>query len=203
MSNSLQPYGLQHARLPCPLPSPGVRSNSCPLSQWCYPTILSSISPFFSCLQSFLASGFFPVNWLFTSGGQSIAASASDLEMKIQGWFPSGLTGLISLLSKGLSSVFSSTPIWKHQFFGPQPFLVVQLSHPYMATGNTIALTICTFVGKMVSLLFNMPTRFVIAFLPRSNHLLILWLQSPSAVILEPKEIKSIISSTEDNHSLL
>ena len=162
MTNSLPPHGLQHTRLPCPSLSFRVCSNLCPLCRWCYPTVSSSVVPFSSC----------PVSWLFTSGGQSIGASvsASVLPVNRQGWFPVGLTGLISLRSKGLSRVFSTTPIWKHQFFGPQPFLMVQLSHPYMATGNTMAL--CgTYVGKMVSLLFNMSTRFVIAFLPRSKRL--------------------------------
>ena len=113
-------HGLQHARLPCPLPSPRVCLNSCPLRQWNHPTTSSSVIPFSFCLQSFPASGSFPMRWLFTSGGQSIgiSASASVLSMNIQGWFPLGLTGLISLLSKGLSRVFSSTAVQKHQFFG-------------------------------------------------------------------------------------
>ena len=121
---TLQPHGLQHARLPCPSLSPGVCSNSCPLSQWCHPTISSSVVPF-SCPQSFPASGSFPVSWLFTSGGQSVEASApaSVLPMNIQGWFPLRLTDLISLLSKRFSKVFPSTTIWKHQFFSDQPSL--------------------------------------------------------------------------------
>ena len=125
VSNSLQPHGLQHARLPCPSLSPRVCSNSCPLSRWCYPTISSSVTCFSSCLQSFPASGSFPMSWLSASGGQSFraSASASVLPMNIQGWLPLGLTGLISVLSKGLSRVFSSTTIQKHQFFAAQPFL--------------------------------------------------------------------------------
>ena len=125
LSDSLWPLGLQHARLPCPLLSPRVCSNSCPLSWWCHPTILSSVIPFSSCLQSFPASRFFPMSQLFTSGGQHIGASASAsvLPMSIQGWFPLGLTGLISLLPKGLLRVFSSTTVQKHQFFGVQPSL--------------------------------------------------------------------------------
>ena len=105
--NSLQPHGLQHTRLPCPSPSPGACSNSCPLSHWCHP-IISSVAPLFSCLQSFSASGSFPVSQFFASGGQSIGASAlaSVLPMNIQNWFPLGMTGLISLLSKGLSRVY-------------------------------------------------------------------------------------------------
>ena len=114
MSNSLWPQGLQHARLPCPSPTPGACSNSCPLSCWCHPTISSSVVPF-SCLQSFPASGSFPVSQLFTSGGQSIGDSASVLPMNIQHCFPLGLTGVISLQSKGLSRVFSNTTVQKHQ----------------------------------------------------------------------------------------
>ena len=117
--NSLRPHGLQHARLPCPPPTPRACSNSCPFSQWCHPTISSPVIPFSSCLQSFPASGAFPRSQFFTSGGQSIGVSASEsvLPMNIQGWFPLGLTGLISLQSKGLSRVFSNTMVWKHQFF--------------------------------------------------------------------------------------
>ena len=124
MSNSLWPHGLQHTRLPCPSPSSIVCSNSCPLRQWCYPTISCSVSPF-SYLQSFPASGSFPMSCLFASGGQSIgdSASASVLPMNIQGRFPLGLTGLISLQSKGHSRVFSNTTVQKHQFFGTQPSL--------------------------------------------------------------------------------
>ena len=119
VSDSLQPHGLQHARLPCPSPFPRACSNSCPLSRWCHPTISSSVVPF-SCLLSFLASGSFPMSWLFTSGGQSIEASdlASVLPVNIQDWFPLGLTGLISFQSRGLSRVFCNTTVQKHQFFG-------------------------------------------------------------------------------------
>ena len=124
MSNSLWPHGLQHARLPGPSLSPGVCSNSCPLSQWCHPTISLSAAPFPLSLQYFPASWSFPVSWLFISGDQSIGASASAsvLLMNIQGWFPLGLISLISLLSNRLSRVFSSTTVQKHQF-GTQPFL--------------------------------------------------------------------------------
>ena len=111
------------ARVPCPSLSSGVYSNSCPLSWWCHPTISSSTAPFFSCLQSFPTSGFFPMSQLFTSGGQSIGASASVLPLNIQSWFPLGWSGLISLLSKGLSRVFSSSTVRKHQLFGVQPSL--------------------------------------------------------------------------------
>ena len=121
----VKPHELQHVRLPCPSLSPGVSSDSCPLSWWCHPTISSSVTPFSSCPQSFLASESFPMSWLFVWVGQSIGASvsASVLPMNIQDWFPLGLIGLISCLSKGLSRVFSSTTVWKHQFFSSQPYL--------------------------------------------------------------------------------
>ena len=122
MSNSLRPHGLYHARLPCPSPTPGAYSNSCPLSRWCHPTISSSVVPLSSHCQSFPASGSFSVSQFFTSGGQSIGAlaSASVLPMNIQDWFPLGWTAWISLQSKGLSRVFSNTTVQKHQFFGAQ-----------------------------------------------------------------------------------
>ena len=120
MSSSLQPCGLQHARLPCPSPTPRACSNSCPYSWWCPPTISSSVVLFSSCPQSFPASGSFLMSQFFTSGGQSIGVSSSVLPMNIQDWFPLGWTGWISLQSKGLSRVFSSTTVQKHQFFGAQ-----------------------------------------------------------------------------------
>ena len=122
MSNSLWTHGLQHARPPCPSPTPRVYSNSCPLSQWCHPTISSSAVPFSSCLQSFPASGSFPLSQLFTSGGQSTGASASAsvLPVNIQDLSPSGWTGWIFWQSKGLSRVFSNTIVQKHQFFSTQ-----------------------------------------------------------------------------------
>ena len=118
MSDSLQTHGLQHTRLPCPSLYPGDCSNSCPLSQWCHPTISSSVAPL-SCLRSFPRSESLPVSQLFASGGQiiGVSASAPALTKNIQGWFPLGLTGLISLLSMGLSRVFFSTTVWNHQFF--------------------------------------------------------------------------------------
>ena len=123
MSDSLWPHGLQHARLSCLSSTPRACSNSCPLSWWCHATISSSVVPFSPCLQSFPVSGSFPMSQLFASGGQSIGAwaSTSVLPMNIQGWFPLGWTGLISLQSKGLSRVFSNTAVQKHQFFGSQP----------------------------------------------------------------------------------
>ena len=120
--DSLWPHGLQHARLPCPSPTPGVYSNSCPLSRWCHLTISSSVVPFSSHLQSFPASGSFPISWFFASGGQSIGVSASTsvLPKNIQDSFPFGLTGWSSLQSKGLSQVFSNTTVQKHQLIGTQ-----------------------------------------------------------------------------------
>ena len=125
MSNSLRPHESKHARPPCPSPTPGVYPNSCPLNWWCHLTISSPVVPFSSCLQSFPSSGSFLKSQLFTSGGHNIgtSASASVLPMSIQDWFPLGLTGLISLQSKGLSRVFSNTTVQKHQFFGARPSL--------------------------------------------------------------------------------
>ena len=123
LSDSLWPHGLQRARHPCPSVSPGGCSNSCNLGRWCHPTISSSVSHTSSCPQTFPASVSFLMSLLFTSGGQSIGTSASVLPMNIQGWSPLGLTGWISLLSKGLLRVFSSTTVGKHQFFSAQSSL--------------------------------------------------------------------------------
>ena len=122
MSDCLRPHELQHTRPACPSPTPGVHPNSCPLSWWCHPTILSSVIPFSSCPQSFPASGSFQMSQLFTSGGQSIGVSASTsvLPMNTQDWSPLEWTGWISLQSKGLSRVFSNTTVQQHQFFGAQ-----------------------------------------------------------------------------------
>ena len=123
MSNSLRPHRLQHARPPCPSPTPRVYSNSCPLSWWCHPTISSSVTPFSSCSQSLPASGSFQMSQFFAPGGQSIGVSASTSvpPLNTQDWSPLGWTGWISLQSKGLSRVFSNTTVQKHQFFGAQP----------------------------------------------------------------------------------
>ena len=155
MSNSLWPHGLQHAMPPCPSPTPGVYSNSCLLSRWCHPTISSSVVSF-SFLQSLPVLGSFPMSRFFTSGGQSLGASVSTsvLPMNIQDWFPLGWTGWISSQSKGLSRLFSNTTVQKHQFLSTQLSSWSNL-HPYMTTGKTIALTIQTFVGKVMFLLFN------------------------------------------------
>ena len=125
VSDSLWPHALQHAQASLSITNSQSSTKLTSLSQWCHPSVSSSVVPFSSCSQSFPAPGFFPVSWLFASGGQSIEAStsASVLPMNIQGWFPFGLTGLISLKSKGLSRVSSSITIWKHQIFGTQPSL--------------------------------------------------------------------------------
>ena len=162
MSDSLQPRGL-----PCPSPNLRACSNSCPPPRWCHPTISSSVAPF-SCLRSFPASGSLLMGQFFPSGGQIIGTSASVFPMNIQDWCPLGLTGLISLKSKGLSSLLqhhsSKASILQHS-----AFFRVQLSHPYMTTGKTTGLTRQTFGGKVMSLLFNMLSRFVIAFFLRSK----------------------------------
>ena len=184
--------------------SPRALSNSCPLSQWCYPIILLSVPHFSFCPQSFPASGSFPMSWPFTSHGQNIGASvlASKLPKGIKGWFPLGLTDLISLLSKGLSRVFSSTTVLKHQFFAFLPSLWSSSHNHVWPLGRPVALTIQTFVGRVMSLFFNTLSRFVIALLPRSNHLLISWLQSPSAAILKPKKRKSVTTNGARCHDL-
>ena len=186
-----------------------VCSNSCPLSQWCHSTILSSVTLFFSCPQSFPAPGSLPVNWLFTSGSQSIGASASALvlPMNIQGWSPLGLTGLridwFDLFAvQGTLKSLSQHHKLKASVLQFSTFFMVQLSYHYMTARKTIPLTIWTVVGKVMSLLFNTPSRFVIAFLPKSQHLLISWLQLLSAVILEPKNIKSVTVSTPHPQSI-
>ena len=197
VSDSLQPHGPQHARPPCPSPTPGVYPNSCPLSRWCHPTISSSVSPFSSCPQSFPASGSFQMSKLFASGGQSIGVSASispsnehsgPISFRMDWLDPLAVQGTLKSLLQHHSSKAS---ILLHS-----AFFIVQLSHPYMTTGKTIALMRKTFVDKVMSLLFNMLSRLVITLLPRSKHLLISWLQSSSAVILEPPKIKSAIVST-------
>ena len=174
-----------HRQLPYSISCKGTYSISCPSSRWCHPTISSSIIPFSSCLQCFPASGSFPVSYFFLSGGQSIGASASVsvLPMNIQDWFPGWVQGTLKSLLQHRSS--DASILWHSAFF------IVQLSHPYMTTGKTIALARRTFVGKVMSLLFNILYRLVIAFLSRSKCLLISWLQSPSTVILEPKKTKS------------
>ena len=159
--------GLQHARLPCPSPSPGACSNSCPSSRWCHPTISSSVIPFYSCPQSFPASGSFQMSQFFTSGSQSIGASASVLPMHIQDWFLLGLTGFSPCCPRTLKSRLQHHSS-KASILLCSAFFIVQLLHPYMTTGKTIALTSWTFVGKVMFLLFNMLSRLIIVFLSRS-----------------------------------
>ena len=192
MSDSLRPHESQHARPPCP-PTPRVHSDS----SWCPPAISSSVVPFPACPQSLPASKSFPMSQLFTWGGQSTGASAltSFPPKKSQGWSPSEWTGWISLQSKGLSRVFSQHHSSKASILQHSAFFTVQLSHPYDCW-KTTALTRWTFVDKVMCLLFNMLSRLVITFLPRSKCLLISWLQSPSAVILEPPKMKSATVST-------
>ena len=190
MSDSLWPHGPQHARLLCPSPALRVYPNSYPMSRWCHPTISSSVIPFSSCSQSLPASGSFPMSQVFASGGQSIGVFSFNVSPSNE------YSGLISfrmdwldLISvqgtlKSLLQHHSS----KASILQCSAFFIIQLSHPYMTTGKTIAFTRWTFVGKVTSLLFNMLSRLVITFLPRSKCLLISWLQSPSAVILEPQK---------------
>ena len=155
------------------------------------------MKPFFFCPQSFPASRSFPVSQLFTSGDQSIrvSASASVLPMNIQDWFPSGLIGLISLQVQGNPQESSPTPEFKSIDFSVLSLLCGPTLTSIYDYWKTIAFTRWTFVGKVMSLLFNMQSSLVIAFLPRTKDLLISWLQSPSAVILEPKKIKSLTVS--------
>ena len=176
MSNSLWPHGLQHTRLPCPSPTSGACSNSCPSSQWCHPTISPSVIPF-SCLQSFSASGAFPVSQFLASGGQSIGVSSSTsvLPMNIQDWLAEFRIDWLHLLAvqgtlKSLQHHSSEASI-----LPCSAFFIVQFSHPYMTTGKTIALTRQTFFGKVMSLLFNMLSRLVIAYPHLGSINLFLW----------------------------
>ena len=150
VSDSLRSHEPPHARPPCPSPTLRVHPNPCPLSPWWHPTISSSVVPFSSRLQSFPASGSFQMRQFFASGGHSTGVSAltSILPMNTQDWFPLGLTGCISLLSKGLSRIFSNTTVQKHQIVQHSGLFIVQLSHPCMTTGKILALTRWIFLAK-------------------------------------------------------
>ena len=192
----LWPHELQHIRLPCLSLSPRVCSNSCPLSWWCHPTISFSVAPFFFCPQSFPASGSFPVGQLFISVAKywsfSISISPSN-EYSALIYFSIDWFDLLAL--QGALKCLLQHHNLKASNHWCSVFLMVQLSQLYMNTGKTIALTVQTSVSKVVSLLFNTLSRLVTAFLARSKCPLISWLQSTSAVILEPKNIKSAIFS--------
>ena len=192
MSDSLRHHEPQHARPPCPLPTPRVHPNPCPSSQWCHPAISSSVVTFSSCPQSFPASGFsnestlcirWPKYWSFSFSISPSSEHPGFISFRMD-WLD---LLAVQVTLKSLLQHHSS----KASILQLSIFFIVQISHPYMTTGKTIALTRRTFVGKVMSLLFNMLSRLVIAFLPRSKCLLILWLQSPSAVVLEPPKTKS------------
>ena len=198
ISDSLQPQGLQHARLPYLSPAPGACSNSCPLSRWCHPTISSPVIPF-SCLQSLLALGSFPVSqffawvsslpkyWSFSFSIRPSSEYSGLISFRID-WFDLlAVQGTLKSLLQHHSS--------KASILQCSAFFMVQLSYLYTTTGKTIALTRWIFTDKAMSLLFNVLSRFVITFLPRSKCLLISWLQSSFAVILKPKKIKSVTVS--------
>ena len=205
MSDFLWPHGLQHTRLPCPSPIPGVYSNSCPLSWWCHPTISSSFGPFSSHLQSFPTSGSFPMSQLYTSDGQRIGVSTSAISPsnEYSVLISSRMDWLHLFAVQGTPKSLLQRNSSKSSILQHSAFCIVQLSHTYMTTGRTIALTRRTFVDKVMSLLFNMLSRLVITFLPRSKHLLISWLQSPSAVILESQKIKSATVSPSICHEVI
>ena len=192
MSDSLWPHESQHARPPCPSPTPGVYSNPCPSSWWCHPTISSSVVPFSSQHQ-----GLF--QWVNSSHEVSKCWSFSfsiSPSNEHPGLISFRMDWLTLLAVQGTLKSLLQNHSSKASIFQRSTFFIVQLSRPYMTTGKTIALTRWTFVGKVMSLLFNMLSRFLITFLPRSKRLLISWLQTPSAVIQEPKKTKSDTVST-------
>ena len=205
MSDSLRPHEPQHTRPPCLSPTPGVHPNPRPSSRWCHSIISSSVVPFSSCPQSFPASGSFLMSQLFTSGGQSLGASTSTsvLPMNTQGPISFRMDWLDVLAVQGTLKSLLQHHSSKASILLRSPFFIVQLSQPYMTSGKTTAFTKWTFVGKEMSLLFNMLCRLVITFLPRSKRLLISWLQSPCAVILEPRKIKSATVSPSICHEVM
>ena len=170
VSNSLRPHEPQHARPPCPSPTPAVHPNPCPSSWWCHPTISSSVVPFASCPQSSLASGSFQMSQLFAWGGWSIgvSGSASVLPLNTQDWLISFRMDWLDLLAvQGTLKSLLQHHSAKASILRRSAFFIVQLSHPYMTSGKTIALTRRTFLGKVMSLLFTMLSRLVITFLLR------------------------------------
>ena len=186
MSDSLWSHELQHARLPCPSPSPWACSSSCPLCQWWHPTISSSVATFLSCPESFPASRSFPMSQLFASGGQIIGGSASFLPINIH-WFPFGLIGWICLQSKGLSRVFSRTTVQMHQSFGGQPTYSPAPTYIHDCWKNYSLDYVDICWQSLCFLICCLGFSYI--FFPKSNCLLILWPQSPSAVILEENKI--------------
>ena len=198
MSDYLLPHELQHARPPCPSPTSKDHLNTCPLSPWCSPTISSSVVPFSSCPQSLPASGVFAnesafhirwlKNWSFSFNISSSNEHPELISFRMDWLILSAIQGILKSILLHHS--------WKASILRCSAFFLFQLSHPYMATGRTIDLTRRTFVDKVMSLLFNMQSRLVITFLPRSKHLLISWLLSPSSVILESRKLKSATVST-------
>ena len=190
-SDSLRPHESQHARPPCPSSTPRVHSNSCPSSRWCHLAISFSAIPFSSCPQSLPASGSFPMSQLFAWGGQSFSFSIyPSIEYPGQISFRMDWLDLLAVQGTLKSLLQHHSP--KASILRRSAFFTVQLSHPYMTTEKTIALTRWTFVGKVIYLLFNMLSRLVITFLPRSKRLLISWLQSPS--LPSKKEICKVIN---------
>ena len=193
MSNSLQSHEPQHARSPSPSPTPGVHPNPCPLSRWCHPAISSSAVPFSSYPQSFPASGSFRMSQLFSFRWSKYWSFSFNISPSNEhpGLISLRMDGLDLLAAQGTLKSLLQHHSSKASILLCLAFFIVQLSHPYMTTGKTIALRRWTFVGKIRSLLLNILSRLVITFLPRSKRLLISWLQSPSAVILEPRKIVS------------
>ena len=171
VSDSLRPHESQHTRPPCPPPTPGVYPNSCLSSRWCHPAISSSVIPFSSCPQSLPASGSFPVSQLFAWGGQSIGVSASASVLPIR-LISFRMDWLDLLAVQGTLKSLLQHNSSKASIFRRSAFFIVQPSHPYMTTGKTIALTRRTFVGEVMSLLFNMLSRLVITFLPKTFNFL-------------------------------
>ena len=173
MSDSLKPYEPQHASPPCPSPTPRIHPNPCQSSQWCHPAISSSVIPFSSCPRSFPASGSFQLSQLFASGGQSIGVSASNISPsnKHPGLISFRMDWLDLLAVQGTLKSLLQHHSSKASILWHSAFFIVQLSHPYMTAEKTIALTRRTFVDKVMSLLFNMLSRLVITFLPRSKRL--------------------------------